>query len=497
MKLEKLLKNLTYTLVCGDIEKEINSLEDNSKKCNAGCLFFAINGTRFNGEEYIIEAIKNGAHAIVCENVPLENSQLFDVAIVKVESVRIAMSIISKNFYCPKGYGFKIIGITGTNGKTTTSFMIGNCLQLQKNNVCIIGTSGIFINGRQLRGEGLTTPDPIELQSLFAFCNQIGVDYVVMEVSAHALELDKVCSICFDYAIFSNLTEDHLDFFKDMNRYGLAKQKLFDKSYSKLAIINISDNYGRNIAIERKTHYITYGECDCEFKIIQKSNNCFNLIYNNKSHKIKLNIEGLYNFYNATSAIVVLLKEGVHIKCIKKYFKNLPEISGRFNEFQINGHGRVVVDFAHTPDGLEKLLTSVRKKMNNCGRLYSVFGCGGNRDKAKRSIMGEVSGRLSDYTFISIDNPRFEKEEVVMRDIEAGIKKVTNNYRVVMPRFDAILQAINISGSDDYVVISGKGSEPYYEVNGKKEFYREDVVVECIKNRLEMKINEFSNQRNI
>jgi len=252
MVLSKLLNGISFKILAGSPNIEVRSLEDNSKKCVAGSLFFAIRGTKENGEKYIEDAINRGAKVVVIENEEVaEKFGEAGVTILLVDSVRSVVGLIAKNFYAPNGYRFKLIGITGTNGKTSTSFMIGNALSKLSYNVAVVGTSGIFVNGKMLRGEALTTPDPIELQSLFGFLNSIYVDYVVMEVSAHALCLNKVGGVLFDYAIFSNLTEDHLDFFGDMENYGSAKAKLFLESVSKRAIINISDSFGESLVTFR------------------------------------------------------------------------------------------------------------------------------------------------------------------------------------------------------------------------------------------------------
>lgn len=485
MKLSKLLSEINFSIITGELNKDITGLEDNSKNVKKDNLFFAIKGTKLNGISFIDEAIKNGAIAIITEEEVELKSEYVDVTIIKVDSVRKVLGLIAKNFYCPNGYNFKIVGVTGTNGKTTTTFLIADALNENGANVCVVGTSGIFVNGKCLRGEALTTPDPIELQSLFGFLNSLNIDYVVMEVSAHALALKKTEGIVFDYSIFTNLTEDHLDFFKSMECYGEAKKILFDDKKSKIAIVNTDDKFGQTIINYRNKKTITYGTKNSEYKIKKVSNNCFKLIHNNKVTKIKTNLTGIYNIFNITTAFIVLLKENISINYLKKYARRLRVVEGRYNLFEIKNHGKVVLDFAHTPDGLEKLLQNVRENMKGKGQLISVFGCGGNRDKSKRAIMGEISGKLADYTFISIDNPRFEDENIVMADIEKGILKVSSNYEIVMPRQSAIKKAVEMSCCDDYIVISGKGTEPYYEVNGKKEFYREDIVIDCIKKSLE------------
>lgn len=481
MKLTHLLKDLKFEVLNGELTKDVKGISDKSRESKKDYIFFAIVGTKVSGENYIKEAVDNGVSCVIVENE--QDNYLDDVTYIKVDSVRKAMSIISKNFYMPHGINFKLIGITGTNGKTTTSFMIGETLYNAGYNVCVVGTSGIFINGEELRGEGLTTPDPIDLFRLFSFCSSIYIDYIIMEVSAHALALDKIYGLVFDYAIFSNLTEDHLDFFGDMQTYGKAKLKLFDKNFSKCAIVNLDDDFGKTIHLLRGDDIITYGR-QAEYEIKKLTNNSFNLRYNNKNARIKLTMPGVYNFYNAASAIAVLIREKISIKTIKKSLKNLKIVSGRFNVFKTKNHGRVILDFAHTPDGLEKLLTNVKEVVGN-GRIISLFGCGGNRDKQKRPIMGEISAKNSDFTIISIDNPRYENADSVMRDIEVGVKKISDNYEIIMPRSKAIQHAISMSSPSDVVVVSGKGTEPYYEIDGVKDFYREDIVIQSVIRHLE------------
>lgn len=486
MKLSRLLSGMSYELLQGDVGIEIMGLADNSKQCTPNSVFFAIVGGKCDGTNFIDEAVNNGAICVVVEKNILDEDMKLGVVYIKVSSVRKAISSMCQNYYINTGVRFKLIGITGTNGKTTTSFMIGETLINAGYNVCVVGTSGIFVNGKQLRGEALTTPDPIELYSLFAFLNSIYVDYVVMEVSAHALELEKVYGLTFDYSIFTNLTEDHLDFFENMGKYGKAKAKLLESVTTKTAIINIDDEYGKTIALLRGNESVLfYGKETNDYKILGITHNSFKLIHNNKSYKFRLSMPGEYNYYNAAAAIIVLLKEKVNVCVVKKSLKNLSKIDGRFNEFKTKQHGKVILDFAHTPDGLSKLLSNVRDNLCKSGRVISVFGCGGNRDKSKRPIMGRISGEMADYTIISIDNPRNEDAESVMQDIEKGIKVVTNNYDIVMPRAKAIERAISLSSPEDVVVVSGKGTEPYYEVNGHKEFYREDIVIECIIKNIE------------
>lgn len=489
MKLSSVIKDIKCEIEGKDVE--ISTIEHNSKNVKSGSLFVCLSGKTDSGENYINEALENGAVAIMINEEFFANNKLMKKQLSKECSLvltntctRENFAIACKNLYVGNKKIPKLIGVTGTNGKTTISFMIANCLISCGFIVGVIGTSGIFVNGEQIKGEGLTTPDPAELYQTLAFFDDIFVDYVVMEVSAHALELDKLSGLSFEYGIFTNLTEDHLDYFKNMENYGRAKAKFFNMVDK--AIINIDDEFGQKLydtfAGYKKSVSVIGGDY-----VYKNTSNVTTIIYNNKKIKIKSYLKGLYNSTNTCEAFAVASEIIQNNFKIKKAFKNLPIIGGRYNEFNSKHHGKIILDFAHTPDGLEKILTSARSLVKREGVLFSVFGCGGNRDKEKRHIMGEVAGRLADYTFISIDNPRFEDENIVMADVESGIKKLTNNYTIIMPRSVAILKAYLSSGKNDVIVVSGKGMEPYYEVMGEKRLYREDLVIKSIINKFDYK----------
>lgn len=471
-------------------EKDILTIEHDSKNVNKGALFVCLSGKTTSGELYVAEAIQNGAVAIMvdktCSKQLIKEHVDKCTFIIVNTPIRESFALACKNLYYANRTIPKIIGVTGTNGKTTISFMIANGLIVAGYSVGIIGTSGIFVNGEQIRGEGLTTPDPAELYQTLAFFDDIFVDYVVMEVSAHALYLDKLCGLNFEYGIFTNLTEDHLDYFVDMENYGKAKAKFF--SMVDKAIFNIDDEFGTKLYDQfvgyKKSVSLYSGDY-----IYENKNNKTIIHYENKKIMLQSYLKGVYNSTNTTEAFAVLTEIIKDNKKIKLAFKNLQKIDGRYNEFVSKNHGLVILDFAHTPDGLEKILTSARTLVKGNGVLFSVFGCGGNRDKEKRHIMGEVAGRLADYTFISIDNPRFEDEKIVMADVESGIKKLTNNYTIVMPRSVAILKAYLSSSKNDVIVVSGKGTEPYYEVMGEKRLYREDLVIKSIIDKFDRKGN--------
>lgn len=479
MKLKELLKGVKCEIIGQNVD--ITSIEHQSQFVKKNSIFIALEGSKTNGENYILEAISNGAKAILINEkskninkLKAEHKTL--CTFVLAENPREAFALCCKNLYLKERLSFELIGITGTNGKTTISFMLQNALMRANFSVGVVGTSGIFVNGEQIKGEGLTTPDPKELYQTLNFFNELKLDYVIMEVSAHALALSKTDGLNFKYGIFTNLTEDHLDFFKTMENYGNAKAKFFNSV--ECAIFNVDDEFGlklyKNFSGYKKAVSLMSGDY-----IYQNSANVTKINYDNTHITLKSYLCGLYNSTNTAEAFAVL-NEIINKKQIKKAFLHLPKIDGRFNIFKSKHHGKIILDFAHTPDGLEKILKTAHQLTRGKGVVFSVFGCGGNRDRDKRHIMGEVSGRLADYTYISIDNPRYEDENSVMSDVERGIKKVTNNYNIVMPRSLAILKAYQSSTKNDVIVVSGKGMEPYYEVMGEKLPYREDLIIKSI-----------------
>lgn len=488
MNISRLFKNIKYSLY-GE-EKDIVKLEHNSKEVTNGSLFFCIEGRKTTGNKYINEAIERGAVAVcVSEKDFYECINIIDttqVSVVVVENVRNIVGLVCNNFCNASRFDFKMIGVTGTNGKTTISFMISNALQKAGYSVGLIGTSGIFINGDMVRGEGLTTPDPIDLYDILSFFYSVDVDFVVMEVSAHALALKKTAGLIFDYGIFTNLTEDHLDFFINMENYGNAKSEFFNQV--KTGVFNIDDKFGFELFKKFSFNKISVSKNDADYVYKGITKGCI-VKCDNKSIKLNYYLKGEYNACNCAEAYAVLNQIIKDDSIIKKAFKNLEIIDGRYNQFESKYHGKIILDFAHTPDGLEKVLESAKKSVAKNGRLISVFGCGGNRDKDKRQIMGRVSGSIADYTIISIDNPRFEEPSIVMGDIEKGIKEVTDQYNIIMPRENAIRHAFVNSKKGDIIVVSGKGMEPYYEVNGYKHLYREDIIIKTIIKRYDKKEN--------
>ena len=459
MRLFSLFKNI-HCRIMGNAGVEIGGLYHKDTEVKAGGLFFCLRGTKVDGVNFVYSAIKNGAVAVVVEQ---EIPNISGVAQVIVKDAREAMSLIACRFFGNPASKLKIVGVTGTNGKTTTTNMLSSVFECAGYKTAIVGTNGIFVNGVKY-DTGMTTPDPIELQRYFALMVRRKVDYVCMEVSAHAIDLKKICGVRFVGCIFSNLTKDHLDYFKTMQNYFEAKSKLFCGRFTNLAVINIDDEFGRilcqSINIPFKTYAIK-NNADCVATEI-KSGAVQTFKVDGKQYG--LNMAGLFNVSNALSVIALCKELGIDEDIIVEGLKNLQGVEGRFNTFLIQDK-LVVVDYAHTPDGLENVL-GVCREIANGRRVIAVFGCGGNRDRDKRGLMGEIASRLADFTILTSDNPRFEKREDIVEDIKQGIKK--DNFCVELDRAEAIRSAIEMAGVGDVVLIAGKGAEPYIDENGKK-----------------------------
>ena len=471
MKLFRLLKNYKCRLV-GNMSVEIAGLYHKDTEVQNGGLFFCLRGTNVDGTDYVKSAINNGAVAIVTEH---EIQKLPGITQVIVKNVRETMSVLACEFYGNPAKKMKIIGVTGTNGKTTISTMIANVLEFSGKKVGLIGTNGIFISGKKYNAF-MTTPDPIILQYYFAKMAKARCEYVCMEVSAHALDQDRVNGFKFDLAIFTNLSEDHLDYFKTMEKYLESKAKLFLPQRSKYALINIDDLAGRFLTecinIPFKTYSIneksSYFASEIkEFETSQEF--CFN------NHEwFLINMMGRFNVSNALAAISALRHFGIEIHSIKQAFEKMEPVEGRFN-LKVIDRVKVVVDYAHTPDGLENLLNATRQFAKK-NKVVVVFGCGGNREVQKRPKMGEIATRLADFVIITSDNPRFEKREDIAKDIEKGIE--SSNYLIELDRGSAIKKAVQMCEAGDVVVLAGKGSENYIDENGEKLPYSDFDEIE-------------------
>ena len=482
MKLEALLHGLDgleeYSIK-GNADKEIGHLTLDNRECVKGSLFFAIRGLETDGHKYIAGALKNGAEAAVVEEFTQDN-----ITQIKVPDSRRAMSLMAAAFYGNPARGMSFLGVTGTNGKTSITFMLRHALNKTGASVGLIGTSGIYINGEKqnISIKTSTTPDPIELQYILRKMRDRGVKSVVMEVTAQALYLRKVEGILFDVGIFTNLTQDHLEFFGDMQTYAAAKLKLFEPGRCKKTVVNIDDETGRRAAAGAIT-YALDRDADIMAKNIAYSGqgSAFDLVYNGRSYPASLKISGRFSVYNALAAFGALTALGMKAEYALECLAEFSGVPGRFETPDMQGRPySVVIDYAHTTDGLENILKAVRAYHK--GRVITVFGCGGNRDTAKRPIMGGIAAQYSDFCVITSDNPRYEEPEEIMRQIEKGLPDGFDNYKMLENRRSAILFAMENAQAGDIIIIAGKGDEDYQEIGGVKHHFSDRETVASLLN---------------
>lgn len=471
MKLEKLIENLDANVV-GKTDHEIFDITYNSKEVTKGSLFVCIRGENSDGHDFAKDAERNGAAAILCEKQVQVN-----IPQIVVSSTRKALSKVFSCFYDNPQNKLKIIGLTGTNGKTTTSFLIKSILEESGKKVGLIGTQGAFI-GKQFFQTGLTTPDPQFLFKLLKQMVDFGVEYVVMEVSAHALSLDKTEGIVFEVGVLTNLTQDHLDFFKTMENYKHAKLKLFERNKIKSAVLNFDDEFGRELGETIDVPFLSYSlnnPSDVFAAKIGNKNGKNKFIVNilDNVFDVESNLIGEFNIYNSLAATSVAAMLGCSPKQIKSGLEKLSGVEGRLNRFNLSNGVVAFIDFAHTPDGIEKALNAIRELKFK--QIITVFGCSGNRDKDKRHKMGQIAEKLSDYVVLTTDNPRFENPELILDDIEIGMEKTAHTRFV--SREQAIEFALTLAKKGDCVAILGKGAETYQDINGVNVPYNDFEVV--------------------
>lgn len=475
MNLQQLVQNVSFKGIKNYKDIQIDNLTNSSTKDTNQALYFCLKGSQVDGHDFAEEAVKNGAVCLVVErfldlNVPQ----------VLVDNARKAMSNISANFYEFDKSKIKFIGVTGTNGKTTTAFVTRHILKNLGKRVGMIGTEGTYIGDIKVPSQ-LTTPDPIKLHKIIHDMDLNGVEYVVMEVSAHALALNKVDSIMYDVVGITNITQDHLDYFNTMENYARAKAELFTYKHSKKAIINIDDKYTRAIFkkcdIEKeslsihKPADIMVEESDLQ---VNKTQAVIDVL--NKQYMLNSSLVGEYNLANVLMAVSFCASLGFEISDILQALnKTQIVVPGRLNLIHGPNNSSVVIDYAHTPDGIEKVLTTLNKIKK--GKLIVVFGCGGNRDNSKRAKMGELATELGDFVVVTSDNPRFENPKQIIADIEKGI--ASNNSVSIVERPIAINYALSMAQEGDIIAILGKGNEDYQEVDGVKYPYSDYKVVEA------------------
>lgn len=475
MKIRDLLRG-TGTSHPADLnELEVTGLTYNSKLVKKGYAFVCMKGYHTDGHFYALDAAFRGASVIICE----EDIDIKAIPVLKVKDSRRALSKMSSNFYENKDWPFALYGITGTNGKTTIAFMLKRIIEAADRQCGMIGTIGYHVGSREYEAEN-TTPESCDLQRMFAEMREEGITNCVMEVSSHALALGKVDDIKFDASVFSNLTQDHMDFHKDTEDYYEAKKKLLFLTKG-ACIINLDDEHGRRLFNELKQDSkdvngfsLKDKKADYFGEILETTENGSTVKVTEKSlfsGIIKLNTPGIFTIYNGMAALACARYAGFSFMTIQKGLEQLKGVPGRF-ELVENDEGIIaIVDYAHTPDALEKVLKTATDFKK--GRLICIFGCGGDRDKKKRPLMGKIAGKYSEFCIITSDNPRTEKQESIAADIESGIYETGCDYEIIDNRYDAIKKAVSIYKKGDIIMIVGKGHETY-QIIGDEKYHFDD-----------------------
>ena len=476
MKLNEILHNIDFK---GNPDnRNITNITYDSRKVKDGSLFIAISGENQDGHDYILEAIDKGASAIIANGrAPISDI----VPILQVTNPRKTMSKIASNFYNNPSKDLNIIGITGTNGKTTTTQIVDYIIKSNNRTSSSLGTLG-FNTPSGMISTGFTTPESIELQQILDTIKKGGIEYVPMEISSHAIELYRTNDVDINIAIFTNIGHDHLDFHKSIDNYFNAKLKLFTKlNKNSLAILNYDDPYTEKIIKKINCNYLTYGFSNNADLSIKEYNLKINhssavLSYNNKLIKVDTQLIGKFNLYNLSAAILCAIKLGINKNSIVKSIEKFSSVPGRLEKYNYKDN-TVIIDYAHTPDAFLNIFKNISELKSKEKKIITVFGCGGNKDKSKRKLMGEIANNYSDYIYITNDNPRFEDEDKIITDICSGI--LNEKYEIIKDRKKAIISSLNNNNS--IILILGKGVEKYQIIKNKKIDHSDiKIVKDCI-----------------
>ena len=474
MELKQLLAGVEVLDLHANENMQITGVAYDSRKVQPGDLFVAVSGFAADGNRFIPMAMEKGAVAVVSAKKPA-----VDVPYVQVKSDRLALAQIGANFYGNPAESMQIIGVTGTNGKTSTTLLLKHVLEtVQGAKVGLIGTMENLIGEEVIPAER-TTPESLDLQALFARMRSAGCTHVIMEVSSHAIALDRVGGLKYQVAAFTNLTEDHLDFHKTMAEYAATKAKLFVRCEK--AVINCDDSWADFmlskaacpvLTTSQKTAADLYATDAC----LLSDGVSFTAVCGDKKAQVSLPIPGKFTVYNALSVLGIALQLGVELEAAAQALKTAKGVKGRVEVVPTPGKPyTVLIDYAHTPDGLENVLSSVRSFCK--GRLIALFGCGGDRDPIKRPIMGRIGTELADIAILTSDNPRTEEPSAILQDILKGVDVEKFNPVVLENRPQAIRYAMDIAEKDDIIVLAGKGHETYQEICGVKYPMDERVIV--------------------
>jgi UDP-N-acetylmuramoyl-L-alanyl-D-glutamate--2,6-diaminopimelate ligase len=469
MELFRILSGIAVKDTNADKDYNIKNIRISSKDVTDGDLFLCMQGVKDDGNKYLKDI--NCDFIAVTEKKPADKN----IKYVLVDNVREAYSLISQNWFLKPLSGIKFVAVVGTNGKTSTAHYLSSLLSFAGVKTGLIGTEGHYICGEKA-GDSLTTPDPYELNELFFKMRAKGVEVVVSEVSAHAIYLEKLFGIKADLALFTNISQDHLDYFKNYENYSAVKMAYFNSGNVKKSIVNADDRSGALLArrLEKEgADFVTYGlenPADCFAIDVRENIDGLSFVANIEDEiiDVKSSLYGRFNAYNLLLALIAARELGISADTLSAVVKKVRAVKGRFSVLRCD-KGTIIIDYAHTPDGLKNVLSTARTLTK--GRLLCLFGCGGERDVSKRALMGEIAAEYSDFVVITSDNPRFEDPDEIIRNIESGMSGV--EYKVLADRTEAINFAMTEMCEGDTLVIAGKGNEPYLDIRGKKIPYND------------------------
>lgn len=479
MTLKELLNGIEYKTTIS-LDTTVTDITADSRKVTEGCAFICVSGTRIDAHTFAASAFKNGASVVIGERMVSDG-----LPNVIVKDCRIAYAVACSNYFGNPQKELKLIGVTGTNGKTTTSVLIKKILEYSGHKTGLIGTISNFIGGNEVPA-AYTTPESYEFFSLLRQMADVGAEYVVSEVSSHALDQHRTEGCIFESSAFTNLTQDHLDYHITMDNYAEAKSKLF--AVSKVSVVNIDDPASEKMLEAAEGKVITYSaesdDADITAKniMLKPSGASYELVAYGDIIRISTSMPGMFNVYNSLAAAVVAYSLGIPMDTIKEALASCSGVKGRLEVVPTDTDYTVIIDYAHTPDGLINILNAVRGFCE--GRIICVFGCGGDRDKTKRPKMGDAVASLADYAFVTSDNPRTEDPEAIIADIMEGIPDDGIPYRVITDRTEAIRAALNEAQKDDIVLLAGKGHETYQILStGKIHYDEREIVKEILSNK--------------
>ncbi len=484
MELTALVNGIHISQLIGEVQRQdVTGIFYDSRKVTKGSIFVAIKGFNSDGHRFILDAINKGALAIILEDPNAVPDEIFihnRIAKICVRDSRIALAQVSNYYFKEPSKKLKLIGITGTNGKTTTTYYIKSIIEQAEEKAGIVGTIANYIGSREIKSS-LTTPESNDLNELIYQMYTEGCSYGIMEVSSHSLILKRVYGLKFSEAVFTNITSDHLDFHGSFEEYFKAKKILFDSLEESSIIIYNSDDPNRlNIIKDSKARSYSYGMAEnSDFKIsdirFDLSGTSFSINYSGNIYSPHTSLVGSFNAYNACAAFASAVLHGISPETAIEGIRNTKQVPGRF-EVIGKGSKKVIVDYSHTADSLEKALSALNNIVKDKNPVYTVFGCGGNRDKSKRPIMGRIASEMSKKVFITSDNPRNEDPDEIINEIRTGVVK--NNYEIIENREEAIKKAIKSTEENAVILIAGKGHETYQEIKGIRNHFSDKEIAE-------------------